>query len=369
MLTIQSSTVKKGAFCLAYLLLLTFSMMGHIPGLGGYLNQLTQIAVAILLLLCIVQNFRLSRRTFICLCVTLIYSIVLIVQTGFAGMFKLVLLIAASRSIDFKSLLKFDAVCRVVLTAIIFWCCFAGIAPNKIAVYPDGSVRYSWGFQNCNHLGLAMVILIAELLYIWDMKMTVRRTICVIGILTFSEIFSGSRTAGLAGVFIIACAFLYTIKRSVWAKPIIKWCSTYNVWIMAGITLVLTVCFERKKSWAIKIDQLLSARLTNIEYFHQHFPITLLGNDLTSSGRTLDTLYAYLWFGLGIIGFFAVCWAITAIIKIAYAKNAVPFVIIMLFFIVYGLSERLWIYVDYNIMLIAFREMFFHDVFEEGLRC
>lgn len=362
---IKYSTIKQGAFYCSYFLILLFSMMGHIAGLNGYLMQLSQVAIVLLLALSIVQNHYINRNTLVIMAALFMYAGYMQLKVGFSGFFKLLLLIMASRSLDFKKILKFDIISRAILASLVIACCFWGIAPNISAAYPDGSIRYSWGFANSNHLGLLLFIIILELLYIWDMHMSIRRTVCIVGIIALSGFLSGSRTAELIGVFVLACAISYTLWPSLWKNQIVKKVVTYNAWIMSIITAVATQQFMQGKGWAVKLDNLLSGRLRNIMFHYQRVGVNLFGHDLSPAKKTLDTFYAFLLLGLGIVGLLFVCCMITALLKAAYKKNAIAAVIVLFSLTIYGLSERLWMQVDYNALLLVFRELVFHDVFAD----
>lgn len=363
-MSVSRKKVHTVLFCLAYFTILMFSMMGHIPGLRIWLNRLAYIANAILLAIGITQNRFLSKKLCIGLIIAFLYSILLLNRTGFSGLFKLLLLIIASRNVNFKTLLKFDFVSRIILIGAVFILCFLGVAPNVVADYPDGTVRYSWGFQNTNHLALAIFIGCLELLYLWRMQVNGKRIFFILALMIFSDIASGSRTANLIGAMTLLCSILYTISPSIWTNRVIYFLVKFAVWFLAGLTAILTIQFENGENWALKVDSLLSGRLKNIQFFHQKFGVTLWGNDLSTGGRTLDSIYGFLLLGLGVVGFLVFCIAITKLITVIYKKGDPSFGIVLLCLLIYGLSERLWMAVDYNILMIAFRELFYHDVFD-----
>ena len=124
--------------------------------------------------------------------------------------------------------------------------------------------------------------------------------------------------------------------------------------IFSGITFIMYMFYNYGTDIGIKLNELLSNRLHNIDVYNQVYDITLFGNDNLNIGLTLDTAYAYCLYVYGIAMFILFVFAFKRLFKKLYKTKKYMFVIIMFCFMVYGLSERLWLYVDYNIYMILF---------------
>lgn len=364
---IQTTTLKKIMLCCAYFFLFLFCMMGHIPRLGGYLNKLTTVSMGILFVLCLVQNRKMPSNALLYIVVAFAYSLLLSVRNNYTGMLKLMLLIVATRSINFKTMIKFDIFCRIAISFLIIALCQLGIAPDIQSVFSDGRIRHSWGFQNSNHMGLCFCIVALELLYLWNLRLNIRRFGIIVGILVFVEVVSGSRTASMVIVMSAISAMLFTAYPLLERSAVVKWLLKYSVWIMACFAAIVSILYNAGNSAAFQINDLLSGRLANIQYYFSMFDVRVLGNNLLAGDRTLDTIYAYLLIGLGIVGFCVFCISFSILIERLFRKGEIAFAVVMGCLAVYGVSERLWMSVDYNILMLAFRELVYGDVFDNRM--
>lgn len=87
-----------------------------------------------------------------------------------------------------------------------------------------------------------------------------------------------------------------------------------------------------------------------------------MGTSIASGNRTLDNLYAYLIISSGIIVFIFALVAYSKLVKDLYIYGNIPMAIIVFLLFAYGISERLWFQIDYDILMLAFRQLFYHDI-------
>ena len=128
--------------------------------------------------------------------------------------------------------------------------------------------------------------------------------------------------------------------------------------ICAAITAIAFFMFKSGNAISVVLDKILSYRLTNIVFYYNKLGISILGNNSQSINRTIDSIYGFSFIVLGIFAFL--------LIMIAYYKlerrlcqSNMALAIIMFCLFVYGLSERLWMYIDYNIFILAFAELIY----------
>lgn len=363
---VEREKIEEGMFFAAYFLLLTFSMLGHIPTLGGYLKTLTNISLIAFAILIFFRNRILDSRDFIILLIMVAYAFLIIARTGDYGILKMALIMAATKGMNFKKIIRADIVIRLVLMVTIFVLYFKGIAPDAISYFPErGITRHSYGFQNSNHLGLLLTIVVLEYLYLKNMRITLwRGGIQILAIIIFSDYVSGSRTAEAVAMIALILAILNTIFPDVWYSSAAEKVMSWSFPFFSMITAATAFLFSSGNPAVKLIDQAMSGRIALIVKHYAYAGFSLFGTDISNVGRTLDSLYAYLWIGLGTVSFCAVLVAYILLVKRSLAMQCAPLALTLFCFSVYGLSERLWMNIDYNIMMLAFRELLYGDIIE-----
>lgn len=208
-MVISKKTGITWSFYLAYLTFLVFGMLGHIPTLGGYLKAITNIGLALLVLIICLRIRDYNLKEAMILAVGLAYGLFLAVRTGDYAIFKLSMMIFAAKGLDFRKCIKFDLYARIFFSAVLIFLFYCGIAPDVTSVY-NGSLRHSIGFQNPNHIGLEVFIIIMELFYVENMHLTIPKYMFVFGLFIFENRTAGSRTAELFILIAIALVTIYS---------------------------------------------------------------------------------------------------------------------------------------------------------------
>ena len=186
-------------------------------------------------------------------------------------------------------------------------------------------------------------------------------------IVAISAYVSGGRTAWIMYFVAIGFAIVNTYFADFCRLKIVEIIMTWSSIVFATLTAVGAMLYRGGSDFARLLNVMTSGRIGNIVYYSGLIKPNLFGNDLSAGNRTLDSLYAYLWLSLGVVAFALYMWSFIMLIKTAYRKRNVSGAIILFCFALYGLSERLWMSIDYNIMMLMYRELLYHDVFEETL--
>lgn len=345
-------------FYLAYLTFLTFSMFGHIPTVGGYLKELTNVGLAIFVIIVCFRLRDYSAREGIAFTLFLLYSLFVAFRTGDYGFFKLGMMIFACKGLDFRKIIKRDLYTRIVFVVIMLCLWLSGIAPDVTSDY-NGAVRHSMGFQNPNHVGIIVFIVIMEILYLSKMHLSIVQYIVVFAILMVEDYMAGSRTAEFISLIAIGLATFFTFRPQVYEKRMVKAIMCWGGIICAALTAETFFLFKSGNAIAVVVDKMLSYRITNIAFYYNRLGVSILGNNSLSVNRTIDSIYGFSFIVLGIIAFLIIMIAYYKLERILCQSN-MTLAIIMFCLFVYGLSERLWMYVDYNIFMLAFAELIYH---------
>lgn len=358
--TILRQDVGLWVFRVAYLGFLLFSLLGHIEAFAGELKMLQNAMLGLLVLGFVVRLPMFLAREIGAIVGFGIVAILVARQTADYSLVKLVLLLSACKGVPFRSCVKLDVLLRVLLIPTVVGLYIVGIAPDAPSVV-DGGVRHSMGFTNPNTFGLACALLCLEILYLNGMKWTPLPVVTVVAILVAADAMAGSRSAGFIIVLGLILAGLNTVLPGLLSGSGFRWCVQILPVIAGVATLVWAWLFVRRSPTAIALNEATSNRLRNIEFHARHSSLKLFGNDLASNDLTLDTAYAYLVLGLGLV--VTVCYAILLpwLAWRAQVLGDTPLLIVLFCLLLYGLSERLWMNVDYNILMLCLGYLLYRD--------
>ncbi len=360
---VSVKTIRNMFFYLAYMFFLSFSTFGHIPVLGGYLKVLTNFGIVMLIVIFLATLHQYRIKDLQIFLLLFVYSFILIGTANYYGLFKLSLLIATSRGIEFRKCIKYDLFTRITMTLIMFVLFISGIAPDITSSY-NGVLRHSLGFENPNHVGLMAFIIIMEIVYLSKANLSLLQYLFAIVIIVFADITAGSRTAELMTIMALVFVSVYKAFPRFFDTKYMKGAMKYCPIICGSITFLGAYLYKCGNTVAIILNQVFSGRLANIVFYQQKYGLSLFGFNTSSAGRTNDNLYGYCLIGLGIVTFILFIIIYIQMIDAIYDKNK-PIAIILTCFMIYGLSERLWMNVDYNIMMLSFRSLIYHDLENE----
>lgn len=340
-------------FGVSYFIFLSFSLLGHIPILGGYLDALTNVGLVILLFSILLQIKTYSKKEIIVISSLFIFSFILIYSCNDYGLFKLVLFITSLKNVKLEKCISIDLYIRSFLVILVLLLYLLNIAPD-VTSYFNGTTRHSLGFTNPNNLGMHVLILSFDILCLNNYKISIKKYLIIVLLLAFSDYFTGSRSTTYILLLALILIILYKRYPNFLTKKSTSFLIKNSALIFSGITFIMYILYNYRTDIGIKLNELLSNRLHNIDVYNQVYDITLFGNDNLNIGLTLDTAYAYCLYVYGIATFILFFLAFKRLFKKLYKTKKYMFVIIMFCFMVYGLSERLWLYVDYNIYMILF---------------
>lgn len=338
----------------SYLLFLTYSLIGHIPVFSTVLKYGTFLGIVLLII-----NFfyQYTRYTFKELCIYLSLLVLSLVHSYFSGnygFFKLMMFAGSLKTADIKQIIKFDMYLRTALIIIVVLLCNAGIAEDVSFSY-NGVVRRSMGFTNPNTLGIAVFVLVCDILYTYNMKLNLKILALISAFSVWIYSVARCRTAVYAIIALLIVSFVYTVfPKVLLSKPFRVFCYIAPV-LLSLLTLIVVREYMDGNAAAVELNELLSGRIHSIARFAKVLSPTLLGQPIGETiDHSLDNTYGFIWYDLGIVVFVLFFLAYFKLLKSNFKTGNAPMCIIILAFMFYGLSEHLWINVDYNIFMLAF---------------
>ena len=338
-------------FIFAYFFFLIYSFFGHIIIFHQYLQIFVMCSILCLVMLILVQFKSYTNNEVVVLIVLLIISILCFFESKDSSLIKLTLFIYASKMVDLKKCFKYDLILRIILFSILICLSYFSVAEDVISYY-ENNMRHSLGFTNPNALAMQSLIISFECILVYFND---KGLIIVILVLLFNvliNIYSGSRTSIFIIMIGLILILLYKYIPNIYKTKLVKSIIIHSFIIFMIITFVLVFLFNSGNNTIVKFDYILSYRLTNISYYLQMLPLKLFGQDLSFFNRTLDSCYAFITIGMGIIPTLVYGLFFYKMFKFIYKKREYLLLIIMFCFIIYGLSERLWLSIDYNFFVI-----------------
>lgn len=345
-------------FFVAYSAIFAYSIFGHIEYLGIMLRNISTIGYILLIILIILQIKCFTPKDVMHSILFLILAIVVALNTNNYSFLKMLLIIASARTLNVRQFIKVDLVIRFIFLLTMIALFTANIAPDNQS-FVDGAIRHSLGFNNCNQFGMYIFIMIAEMIYLNNAKLNFKIIPAIAILLLLEETTSGSRTVFAATLLLAAIIILNKINQKILNHKIIRTLIIMLPVILLLITLIATQLYAEGVAWMQQLDIILSGRLRIIDKFLDIYEIRLLGNDISATKITLDNLYAYSVISLGIIPTLAIIISYIGLQKRLYIKNERLLIIILTTFMIYGLSERLWLYPEYNAIVLIIKEFIY----------
>lgn len=354
----QIQTIKKDRFSLLLLkisvaIFLTYSFLGHIATFSAVLKVSTIFAIILLIFNFFIQFDKFKANEHLIYFGLMLFSLVHSFFSNNFGFFKLILFAGSARKLNFKSIVRFDMYLRAILVFFVSILCVSGIIPDKVYMY-EGIVRRSMGFSNPNALGIAVFVLICDILYVNEFVVNLK-TIIIIGLLaTWLFVVAHCRTATYIIIGFSVIVLLYNFIPQIFSTEFIKFLLYLSPIILGVLTMITVSQFINGVEWAVHINKVLSGRVNSIANFVISLKPTIFGQPINETiNKTLDNFYAFIIYDLGL--------AVSLIFVIAFFKMIrknfyinTKLCLIMFGFLIYGLSEHLWINVDYNIFMLAF---------------
>ena len=354
---IKTDRLYLALFKISYGLFLTYSLLGHISQFATVLKLGTYVGIALLIINFLLHPFNYDKKTLYFYACLMILGVIALLHSYYSqnyGFIKLLLFSIAIVNIKFKDLIKFDMYLRGILILTVVILCKIGIATDVVVLYNGISLRHSMGFTNPNTLGIATFILVCDILYICDMKLNLKSFIAISAITVWLYYMSRSRTALLLILFIVVLAFINRLLPKLFSSDVLKMIFYLTPVVLSIITFIVVKGYISGDLWAEKINELLSGRVNSIANFVEELSITFWGQPIHETlDKTLDNTYAFVLYDLGICVFALFMVSYFLIIK-RNIKDNTAICLIAFCFMVYGLSEHLWINVDYNIFMLVF---------------
>lgn len=349
-------------FYVAFGTLVSLTFVANVGQVASAVPALVMISLGILMLAVLLRIREYRGVEAVILCLFGIIAVYRLFCCGDTSTIKFVLLLAACRGVELSRCIRLDMLLRLVWTIVLVVFSQMGLAQDAVIIDAERGVRHSLGFSNANQLGMNVLIISLEMLYLNGFKLKVATGLLLLGIVSILDFFSGSRSATLLIYIAIAVALVNTFWRhGITRSNVLFRASQFAAPMLFMLTMIALVGYQKGDLWALEINEILTNRIKIIDFFSAQYDLSLFGRDIAVSGVSFDVLYAYLFFGYGLlicVGYLA---ALPLLIQRLHARHEHGLVIVFLLLSIYGLSERLWLCVEYNAFMLAFSLLLYGD--------
>ena len=232
--------------------------------------------------------------------------------------------------------------------------CNIGIATDVVIEY-EGMVRHSLGFTNPNTLGIAVFVLVCDIFYVSELKLNLALLTIISAIVIWLYAVARSRTSVYAILAIMFFSIMYRVFKKFFKTKFAKLLYFAVPLIASGITYIVVDSYARHQQFATDVNEFLSGRVSAIAIFTNLLTPTFWGQPIGETlDRTLDNTYAFVLYDLGILVSILFIIFYFKTVRSNFKYGNIPLIITLIAFLIFGLSEHLWINVDYNVFMLAF---------------
>jgi len=354
-------------FYLAYTFILLQAMFNNVPSLTSLYGIIDKLVIVLIFLTILFQNqiYRIKEIAW----VVIIFAIVVI--SYFLSkdniILKAIMLIIASKDINFKKFIKFDLVIKVIFCFIIIIFSQIGIAENYVILRADGTIRQSLGFSHPNALAAYWLSICCDYIYLaFNKNKIIKLFICTIITFIIGYI-TDSRTV----IICVSLMIILLLYNNYLNNKIIKKIVIFLPYLLFALSL--SSAYLYKSSDLIKnIDRSLSKRIYYTEQYLQKYDINLFGQKietvstvqsrlLSISPQILDNSYIVLLLKFGIILLFCSCLLLSLRLKLSYRERDKLLIIILIIFMIVGLFENWLIKINYNPFILSFSSLIYRE--------
>lgn len=340
-------------FNCAYGSFLIYSTLGYIPALHSIVQLLSMVGIVLLIFGFFFQYRFCTKKEFLAYCIFLILAIVTAIYNKNFAFIKLVLFAGSIRCVDMKSIAKFDLKLRAILIFLVYVMSLIGLATDNVFYY-NGFARHSLGFTNPNALGVAVYILVCDIIFVVGNEIKIKHVIIITLIAGWLYSVARCRTSVFAILLLVLLIILYKLFPRIYKTKIMKILFIIAPFALSFLTYIGVKGLINNHPVALALDQLMTTRLSAVATFAVRLKPSFFGQPIGETvALSMDNAYGFALYDLGIlISIILLCLTVRAFNKYFRTQN-IMLCIIMLSFIYYGLSEHLWLFVDYNIFMLA----------------
>lgn len=259
--------------------------------------------------------------------------------------------------VNFNKISKIALAVTTVMMSAIVILVGLGYGDNVMMLRPATMIqRYYYGFVNPNIFAASLLQICMALIYIRWKNIKSIDNLFMFSVLCLTFFFTNSRTTALLIILLIAAANIAQNMSNNNALKLTNISAEASLIFCPAISFIITQMYRNSSNFALWLDELVSYRFRNLCYCMATLPINFFGTEINIDKdlMVLHNLYGTLLMQYGIftLGMFLAGFAF--IIRKAYLKKDIPFLIIMIICLIQGISENYLITPYINYAFLAF---------------
>lgn len=351
--------------CLFFASLAIFTVLtyaANITVLVGVLQPLSYGALAMLALAFLARIRSYSAVEALILALFTVISLYQLVVAKNYSLVKYALLLAGMKGISFDRCIRFDVCVRLICGLGLVLLSMVGAAEDVVVLDSVRGLRHSFGFPNPNQLGMAVLIISLEALYLQRNKIRWWSMAFIAIMVSWTSVVTDSRSTVLIVIIAMAfCLFRRTALSGLEGSRLLRFVVSNSAIVLFVLTWVMYLLYVQGNPLAVSFDGFSTGRLARIQLFATFFNPSLLGQNLEVADASLDTAYAYMVYGYGMALTIVFLLSFRALERRLFDTGNHVLMIILFCLALYGLSERLWLFPEYDGLMLAFGILLYGD--------
>lgn len=367
--------VKEILFFIGYAIIIFSEMFSKVTLIEGNISIINNIGLGILILAAI-NNVILNKynyKTIIGLLIITVLLILVTMQSEDNLLLKVFIIAIAYGDIELKKFIKLDVIIRILFMFTVILLYNIGLTENYFMFREDGTIRSSMGFAHPNNFGQYLLVVCADLVLLRFEKIKFIDYIYLFCSIFLINHFSNSRTSQVCLVVLIIAIILLKKRIDIMNFKLVRVIIINSFLIFTIISIFLANSYKANESWAIKLDGLVSNRISYASRFLEYYDIKLFGNEIemkyTQEARAngeqpwvLDNSYLVILLRYGIIAYIIIYLIMLTITRELYKKK--EYVIIMLWFIfgINAIFENTIFKIQFNTLLVVLASLLYRKI-------
>lgn len=344
-------------------MLLMLAMWSNVIFISDYTNYIKILALTILMVQIILNFKKMSQKN---LMIYLFLFTFFLISYFFCSDYTLLFLpflLIGFENVDFEKFIKVEFIVKACLFVLVLIFNYYGLT-NTVFTYRDhGFIRSSLGFSHPNVIGLYLLSMCAEFVYIRGRNIKLFDILIWIIIAIIFDHYTDSRTSFFCIFLLLGITLIlkYSLNsKNIQIKKNMKIKMMILPFTLTIICFIFAILYKNNFQSFANYNKILSGRLYYWSYFIDSYNINFFGHYITktksilisSSRLILDNSFIRIILEYGIISAISFYYIIYNLIKKAFNNNKIYLVMIIFIFMVAGLFENNLYQYQFNVFLL-----------------
>lgn len=266
----------------------------------------------------------------------------------FYNIFGTLMFLFCAKNIDLQKIIKLDLYIRIIRSILFFTLPFMGLMINEVNILIGGRTRTFFGWTHPNMMGLDFLLLAMDIMYLRKECKKWYDCILYAVFIIFLDRTANSRTAEAIIAMLIVIHLLSIVIPKNWFHKMMVLFTSGAFLLCVCIPFIGSYLYIRKPELFLQHYGTMISRIQLTTTFYlRNGGVGFYGFPIEDED-CLDMMFSYIGLHWGIAAFIIIVAAITYAIYKASSEQNTIFLVLLFFFLVYGLAEVAPIYPVYS---------------------